>query len=148
MARPGGMGMYSRLCGPAKHGHEYIPMPPHERKYATVIEILAQTTKPADNPGLLYSLTHGMFPLLMLMLVIMWFLMIAPKRKQDRQRQQMLGGMKRGDKVQTIGGVLGSVVEARDDRVLLKVDETSNTKMWFTRAAIAKVLEEDKAAPK
>jgi preprotein translocase subunit YajC len=41
---------------------------------------------------------------------------------------------------------LGTVVEAREDEVVLKVDETSNTKIKFTRSAIHRVLEEEKAA--
>jgi preprotein translocase subunit YajC len=47
--------------------------------------------------------------------------------------------------VQTIGGVLGKVVETEDSRMLLKVDESSNTKIWFSRDAIYKVLGEEKA---
>jgi preprotein translocase subunit YajC len=55
----------------------------------------------------------------------------------------MLGDMKRGDEIQTIGGIVGKVVEAREERVLVKVDESSNTKIWFTRGAIARVIAED-----
>jgi len=47
--------------------------------------------------------------------------------------------------VQTIGGILAGVVEVREDRVLLKVDETSNTKIWFARSAVHKVLGEEKS---
>ncbi len=50
--------------------------------------------------------------------------------------------------MQTIGGELGKVVEAREDRVLLKVDESSNTKIWYTRSAINRVLGEEKAEAK
>ena len=57
----------------------------------------------------------------------------------------MLSALKKGDEVQTIGGVLGKVIETRDDRVLLKVDESSNAKMWFTRAAIQRVITEEKS---
>ena len=50
-------------------------------------------------------------------------------------------------RVQTIGGIIGKVVEADDeDRILVKVDETSNTKIWFTRNAIHRVLGEEKSA--
>ena len=109
-----------------------------------MIDILAQTTQPAGGEGnLLYTLTHGPFPLIIVFLVVMYITMIVPKRKQDRQRQDMLGNMKRGDEIQTIGGIVGKVVEAREDRVLVKVDETSNTKIWFLRSAIARVTAED-----
>ena len=115
-----------------------------------MIELLAQTTQPSGDGGsLLYTLTHGPFPLIIVFLVVMYITMILPKRKQDKSRQDMLSNMKRGDEIQTIGGIVGKVVEAREDRVLVKVDETSNTKIWFTRSAIARVTaEEAKAASK
>jgi preprotein translocase subunit YajC len=54
----------------------------------------------------------------------------------------MLKGLKRNDRVQTIGGILGTVVETRDDVVVLKVDEANNVKMHFNRSAIKEVLHE------
>ena len=81
---------------------------------------------------------------MLLMLGVIWImLVILPKRKQDKSRQNMLKEMKRGDEVRTIGGIIGKIVEARDDRVLLKVDESSNAKIWFDRSAIARVTAED-----
>ena len=81
---------------------------------------------------------------MLIVLAAVWIMMvILPKRKQDKNRQQMLKEMSRGAEVQTIGGIIGKVVEARDDRVLVKVDESSNTKIWFSRSAIARVVAED-----
>ena len=111
-----------------------------------MIEFLAvaATTAPssgADSP--FFSLTHGMMPVVIIAIVVMYAMMILPKRKQDKQRNQMLNDMKRGDEIQTIGGIIGKVVDPREDRVLVKVDESSNTKIWFTRSAIARVTVED-----
>jgi preprotein translocase YajC subunit len=44
--------------------------------------------------------------------------------------------------VVTIGGIVGTVVATRDDEVVLKVDESTNTKMTFVRKAIQRVLPE------
>jgi preprotein translocase subunit YajC len=77
---------------------------------------------------------------------ILYIFVFRSKRTQDKKRTDMLGALKRGDRVQTIGGILGTVVEARDTDVLLKVDESSNTKIRFSRSAIHRVLEEEKAA--
>ena len=85
-----------------------------------------------------------MFPILLLILV-MYVFMFRSKRNQEKQRQDMLGQMKRGDRVQTIGGILGKVVDVEDTKILLKVDESSNTKIWFARSAINRVIAEDKA---
>jgi preprotein translocase subunit YajC len=110
-----------------------------------VIELLAAaTTSPSggtDSP--LFSLTHGIMRVVIIAIVVMYAMMILPKRKQDRQRNQMLNDMKRGDEIQTIGGIIGKVVDPREDRVLVKVDESSNTKIWFTRSSIARVTVED-----
>jgi len=112
-----------------------------------VMEFLAQTSQPAGNSGA-YTWVHFYGPLILAM-GLLWAVMILPKRKQDKTRQQMINNMKRGDEVQTIGGVIGKIVEARDDKVLVKVDESSNTKIWFARSAIARVTAEElKAAVK
>ena len=119
-------------------------------------ELLAQqvTTAPAvpttqgKPPGpLLQFLSSGMMPLL-LALAVLWFLMIRGKSGETKKRQQMLNELKKGARVQTIGGVLGTVVEVRDSEVLLKVDESTNTKMRFARSAIHRVLEDDKPETK
>lgn len=70
-------------------------------------------------------------------------------RKQDKKRKSLLSAVKKYDKVVTIGGIIGTVVELRDDEVVLKVDEHSSTKIRFTRSAIQTVLrapEESKGA--
>lgn len=108
-----------------------------------VIEFLAAaaTTAPADNG--LRDILHGPMFILIIGGLLLYMVVFAPKRRQDKERNNMLSNMKRGDEIQTIGGIIGKVVEARDDRVLVKVDESSNTKMWFTRGAIARVTAED-----
>lgn len=108
-----------------------------------MIELLAQTTQPTGGGSIVYTLTHGPMPLLIFGIIIIYVMMILPKRKQDKQRQQMLENMKRGDEVETIGGIIGKVVDAKPDRVLVKVDESANSKIWFRRSAIAKIVEED-----
>jgi len=115
-----------------------------------VAQALAQATPPATQPGgrppappaFQFLVSYG--PLI-LIFVLFYFLFIRSKQNTERTRQQMLSALKKGDEVQTIGGVLGKVIETRDDRVLLKVDESSNAKMWFTRGAIQRVITEEKA---
>lgn len=81
---------------------------------------------------------------LLLILVMAWLLIFRPKKQQEKQRTQMLSALKKGDRIQTIGGVLGTVVDVRDDEVVVKVDETSNAKITFSRSAIHRVREEAK----
>ena len=114
-----------------------------------ILHLAAQATPPATQPAgpppppaFTFLMNYG--PLI-LIIVLFYFLFIRSKQKTERSRQDMMASLKKGDEVQTIGGVLGKVVETRDDRVLLKVDESSNTKMWFTRGAIHRVLTEEKS---
>jgi preprotein translocase subunit YajC len=80
---------------------------------------------------------------LLLGILILYIFVFRSKRTQDKKRQEMLTLLKKGERVQTIGGILGTVIEVRDNEVLLKVDESSNTKIRFARSAIHRVLEEE-----
>ena len=105
----------------------------------------AATTGPTSKPAPLGdALLNPMFPLL-LGIIVLYYFMYRSRKKQDRQLKDQLGQMKRGDRVMTAGGILGKIVEVEDSKVLVKVDENSNTKIWFTREAIRKVLTDDKA---
>ena len=80
---------------------------------------------------------------IILMVIVFFMLMNRSSKKKDKGRTDMLAQLKKGDEVQTIGGILGKVLEAREDRVLVKVDESSNTKIWFSRTAIHRVVGAD-----
>lgn len=87
----------------------------------------------------------GTFPWQMIALLGVMFLLFfwmgrKPKKEQQR-RQEMLANMKKGDKVTTIGGIIGTVLDIRDDEVVVKIDEASNTKMRFVKSAINRVGE-------
>jgi preprotein translocase subunit YajC len=102
--------------------------------------LIAQTTtQPVGGKD---SFMRFMFPLL-LAFGAFYFLMFRGQRKDKKRHAQMLADLKRNDRVQTIGGVLGTVVDAREHEVVLKVDESSNVKMRFNRAAIKEVLSAD-----
>ncbi len=80
-------------------------------------------------------------PLILVMVFIFWSSSSAQK-KEKRKRNEMLASIGKHDKVQTIGGVIGSVVEIKDTEVILKVDEANNIKMHFARSAIQQVVSE------
>lgn len=73
---------------------------------------------------------------------IIYFLMIRPQSKERKKREEMLGQLKKNDKVNTIGGIVGTVWSVNEDKgeVTLKVDESSNTKITFLKAAIQRVI--------
>jgi len=54
--------------------------------------------------------------------VIMWFFMIRPQRKQQKELEKFRSELKKGDKVITAGGIYGTIGEIEEKTVLLKVD--------------------------
>ncbi len=101
--------------------------------------ILAQDPAPQQGGG-----SFLLFAPLILLVVVYFVLLVLPKRKQEKQRQTMLDNLKKGDRIQTIGGLLGTVVSSDATEVLVKVDETHNTKLRFVRSAIHKVIADEK----
>jgi preprotein translocase subunit YajC len=86
----------------------------------------------AANPGLQgYLVTYGP---LVLMFVVLYFLLIRPQQKRQKTRGSMLGNLKKGDKVVTIGGIHGTILELTDDTIILRVNDV--TKLTFERSAI------------
>jgi len=115
---------------------------------AIPFEILAQTSQAATRaaspkPEMLDFFRSPLF-IVTIILVIFYLFLFKSKKSQESQRKGMLEQLKRGDRIKTIGGILGTVIEARDDEVLVKVDESSNTKIRFARSAIHQVLEPPK----
>lgn len=64
----------------------------------------------------------SMWVMLILIFVIMWFFMIRPQRKQQKELEKFRNALKKGDKVVTIGGIYGEVAEIKDKTVIIKVD--------------------------
>jgi preprotein translocase subunit YajC len=87
----------------------------------------------------------SMWLIFLLVLVVMWVFLIGGQRKEKKKRAALLAALAKGDRVQTVGGILGTVVEVRDDEVIVKVDENTNARMRFSRSAIQSVLN-DKGA--
>ncbi|MGA2265871.1 MAG: preprotein translocase subunit YajC [Phycisphaerae bacterium] len=83
-------------------------------------------------------------PLILGVLLLMLLWSSRSRKKQEAKRQQMLAALKKGDKVTSIGGIVGTIVEVRDDEILVKVDETNNVRMRFARWAIRGTGEEAK----
>jgi len=74
--------------------------------------------------------------------LLFYWLLIRPQQREKRQRQAMLGALKKNDRVITAGGIYGVVtnVHREADEVTIKVDEASNTKLRMTLGSIARVL--------
>jgi preprotein translocase subunit YajC len=105
---------------------------------------LPQETAPATAPATEQPPSGSLLNMLVPMAVIIgifYFIVILPERKKQKQRNAMLGAMKKGDKVMTSGGIYGQIAAIQDDVVTLQVDE--GVRMRFARASIQSVVTQD-----
>jgi len=91
---------------------------------------MAETTQSA-------SLFSTLLPFV-LMLAIFYFLLIRPQQKQQKARQAMLDGLKKGNKIITIGGIYGEIVEVKEDTLIIRVADKVEIKT--TRGAVSQVI--------
>ena len=69
-------------------------------------------------------------------ILVMWLFMIRPQRKQQKELQNFRNSLKKGDKVVTVGGIYGTVVDIQDRTVLIKVD--GETKLRVDKNSLVK----------
>ena len=86
--------------------------------------------QPAQGGGI------SMWIMLLLIFVVMWFFMIRPQRKQQKDLENFRNSLKKGDKVVTIGGIYGTVCEIKETSVLIEVD--NNVKIRVSKQALVK----------
>jgi preprotein translocase YajC subunit len=113
-----------------------------------IIELLiaaVPASQPVDAPPAWFEFLRNPLYLGVAFIFLIFMFMGKGKRGEEKSRTEMLKQLKRGDRIQTIGGIQGAVMRTEETRVEVKVDETSNTKIWFARSAIARVIELDKA---
>ena len=91
----------------------------------------------AGTPDPTGGLLGMVFPLVAIM-VVFWFLLIRPQQKRQKEHQEMIGKVARGDTIVTSGGLIGRVSKVVDERELL-VEVGENVKVRVVRSAIAEV---------
>ena len=106
------------------------------------------TAQPAGSGGAApqaQSSGSSMLPLIILVAFgIMFIPMILSGRKEQKKRKELMESMRKGDKVQTSGGIIGTVVELGQDDVVLRVEEG---RIRFAKAAVVAVLKSSGAKP-
>jgi preprotein translocase subunit YajC len=101
---------------------------------------LAETNAPS-TPG-----APSMSPMLMMvvaMFAIMYFLMIRPNQKREKERQQMLANLSKGDRVVTAGGICGTVVGLGDKMIVLRISDEPGVKVECLRSSVSRVASKD-----
>ncbi len=62
-------------------------------------------------------------------ILVMWLFMIRPQRKQQKELQNFRNALKKGDKVVTVGGIYGEIVEVDDRTAIIRVDHDVKIKV-------------------
>lgn len=106
----------------------------------SVASVSAQQSQPASPTGGFGSL----LPMIAVMFAIIYFFMIRPEQKKQKERLEMLKNIKKGDKVLTSAGMLGVVGNIKENTVMVKIGE--NTVVEFTKSAITSVINENEKA--
>jgi preprotein translocase subunit YajC len=97
--------------------------------------LLGQAASPKGGMG---GLGGMMLPMLVIF-GIMYFMMIRPQQRKEKERQAMIKAVKTGDRVLFSGGILGTVTNVKDNSVIIRIAD--GVKVEVIRGAIQKVLE-------
>ena len=106
--------------------------------------LLAEDPAPAQPPGGLFG--SPMFPFFLIgLMLLFWVIVILPmSRRQKKEQANLLANLKRGTKVLTNAGIVGTIVSAKDgeDEVVIKSEDT---KLRIKRNVVVQVLGADEA---
>lgn len=84
----------------------------------------------------------GTFGYLLIFFAILYFMMIRPQQKQQKQRREMLGKLRTNDHVVTIGGIHGRITRIKEDRIALRIAD--KVEVELEKAAVAQVVNPSK----
>lgn len=97
----------------------------------------AQSAPAAAAGGDLQSTLMSMLPLV-LMFVVLYFVMIRPQMKKQKEHKSMIDALAKGDEVVTMGGLLGKVSKLGDSHISLEV--SNGVEVQLQRSAVVQVL--------
>jgi preprotein translocase subunit YajC len=83
---------------------------------------------------------------LVLIFVVFYFLLIRPQQRKMKSHREMIGSVKRGDKVLTAGGIIGTVVKLEESDDVLLVEIAKDIRVRVARSTISDVLNKPQAA--
>ncbi|HOW58174.1 MAG TPA: preprotein translocase subunit YajC [Candidatus Omnitrophota bacterium] len=75
-------------------------------------------------------------PMYLIMFGILYFFMIRPQQKKQKELQNMIANLKKGDRVITSGGIIGVITGIQNDYLVLKVGDSDTTKIEVLKSAI------------
>ena len=111
---------------------------------STTTQIPGDPNAPGQRQQTLKSPLTTFLPFI-LIFVLFYFLLFRGPRKKQQKHKQMVQSLQKNDRIRTIGGIIGTVVDIKDDEITLKVDESNNTKIKVIASAIGKNMSKEKS---
>lgn len=90
----------------------------------------------------LWSSLLSLAPIVLIVIVFFW-LMNRSQRKKQEQREEMLSNLEVGDRVVTIGGIYGKIVEIEDETFVLRVNDEKDIKITVSRSGVSGKQEDE-----
>lgn len=94
---------------------------------------------PAGQPGGGMGLVFWLLPAMLLLMVLMSWM---GSRKEKKRQQELLGNLRKGDKVQMLGGIIGTIAEVGDADVVVRVEEG---RIRFSKNAVQTIIQSSRA---
>jgi preprotein translocase subunit YajC len=85
----------------------------------------------------------GMFGMMAIIFGIMYFIMIRPQRRKEKERKEMIANLKSGSRVLLSSGIIGQVTTVKESTLIIRIAD--NTKIEVVRGAISQLLEKGEA---
>lgn len=102
---------------------------------SAVLGLLAQATQDT-GPGSMMMIGY-----VVIFIAIFYFAIIAPQKRREKEQKTMMDAIRSGDKIVFSGGIVGVVTNVKEDRLIVRVADS--TKLEILRAAVVKVLERE-----
>ena len=130
---------------PSDEAPSGITSEPVTAEETTTTAVVSDSNAPATRTPAQRPFGGSSWIFIGLMFVLMYFLLFRGPQKQRQQRKQLVQSLQKNDRVQTIGGIIGTIVDIKGDEITLKIDESSNTKIKVVSSAVGKNLSKDKS---
>lgn len=90
-------------------------------------------------------MNHSFLFMMVIFMLVLYFFMIRPQSKKQKELQRMLSSLEKGDRVMTTGGIYGTVDTVKENSFILKLGD--NVKVEFAKYAVTQVIEKKNPPP-
>ena len=102
----------------------------------------------AGGGGGLFGPCTSMLPAFLIIMVLFYFMMIRPQKREQNRMREMISNLKKSDRVVTAGGIFGTVVNAQKESPYVTIRIDDNAKLKVLRTSISRVVTDDESDEK